>query len=198
MGVLCRIARSLRIKRIHRWLLAAGVGAVAGIAAGRTVIASVSGSVSIVDGLSMAPAYPPGTRVYTAPITTPLRRGDVVLLDDGDREYALKRIVGLPGETVHLWRGSVFINRRLLREPYLARLTYTFPDERTRVYAFQLGPDQYLVLGDNRSRSIDSRVYGPVERKQIYSRVPAPATLLRPELAHFALPLPGRRTLQPL
>jgi signal peptidase I len=198
MSKICRLGQKLWHRQACRWLLAAGLGAILGVAAGRTVIASVSGQVSVVDGLSMAPTYEPGTRVYTAPITTQLERGDIVLVDDGDKEYALKRVVGMPGETVHLWRGSVFINRQQLHEPYLPRLTYTHPDERTETYVFQLGQEQYFVLGDNRSRSIDSRVYGPVERRQIRSRVPSPETVMRPCLAQFTLPEPGKRLIRHL
>ncbi len=196
--MICRLKESLRRNRPHRWLLAVAVGALAGVAAGRAVIASFSGSVSIVDGVSMSPTYAPGARIYTAPITNPLQRGDIVLIDDGDSGPALKRVVGMPGETVHLWRGAVFINRRMLREPYLPRLTYTFPDERAQTSVFQLGSDQYFVLGDNRLRSIDSRTYGPVQRSQIHSRVPGCETALRPQFAQFGLPTPGKRTVQAL
>ena len=116
----------------------------------------------------MEPTYPPGTHLYGAPISTPLERGDVVVLDDSNEEYAVKRIIGLPGETVQLWRGCVFINRQMLVEPYLPKHTYTWPMERERRGAtFVLGDKEYFVLGDNRPRSADSRVYGPVRRKQI-------------------------------
>jgi signal peptidase I len=198
MSVLYRLGRSLWQKRAHHWLLAVLCGAVVGVATGRTVIAAVSGSVSVVDGLSMAPTYHPGTRVYTAPISTPLERGDIVLVDDGQRDYALKRIIGLPGETIHLWRGRVFINRQMLQEPYLSRFTYTIPNERTETYVFRLEEGQYFVLGDNRVCSIDSRAYGPVERKQIRSRVPLPDNNLRPTFAPYTLPTGGRRTIERL
>ncbi len=192
------LGASIHQKQLHRWLLAIAVGAAAGIVAGRTVIASISGSVSIVDGLSMSPTYAPGARVYTAPITTPLQRGDIVLIDDGNKGEALKRVIGMPGETVHLWRGAVFVNRQMLREPYLPRLTFTFPDERAHTFVFRLGADQYFVLGDNRLRSLDSRSYGPVGRKHIYSRVPCQEMDLRPDFASFILPPPGKRTVQAL
>jgi len=168
-----------------------------GIAAGKTVIGSL-GSVSVVDGVSMAPTYQPGARVYTAPIFTPLERGDIVLVNDGDSGYALKRIVGLPGETIHLWRGYVFINCRMLTEPYLPKYTYTFPDERGEVSIFRTGSDEYLVLGDNRTRSIDSRFYGPVKRNQIVSRVPLPEHTVRARRTDFTLPVEGKRTIRPL
>ncbi len=185
----------LRQAEPWRWLLTVVLAALVGIAAGHTVLGSL-GSISVVDGLSMAPTYQSGARVYTTPISSPVRRGDVVLVDDGKREYALKRIVGLPGETVHLWRGYVFINRKMLIEPYLPKYTYTFPDEHTARLTFHLKNDEYFVLGDNRIVSVDSRFYGPVLWEHIKSRVPLPESTLRAKFAPFTLPEEGKRTIR--
>jgi signal peptidase I len=180
-----------------RWCFTVVFAAFLGIASGKIVL-GFSGSVSVVDGVSMEPTYAPGARVYTGPIALPLGRGDIVLLDDGNKEYALKRIVGLPGETIHIWRGYVFINRRLLREPYLPRFTFTFPDDHSNRFVFVLGPDEYFVMGDNRTCSVDSRRYGPVERKMIKKRVPQPESASRASLDHFTLPEEGKRTIRSL
>jgi signal peptidase I len=192
-----RVGCSLWQKAPVRWLGTVLMAALVGIAAGRTVLGSF-GSVCVVDGESMVPTYGPGARVYTTPISSPLERGDVVLVNDGQSEYALKRVIGLPGETVHLWRGYVFLNRRLLREPYLPRLTYTFPDQRTETLAFHLSADQYFVLGDNRVCSVDSRRYGPVNREQLKGRVPAPDGPLQAYLDCYTLPAEGKRTIRHL
>jgi len=149
-------------------LLAVAVAAFVGVGAARAFI----GSVSVVSGNSMSPNYPPGTWVYTAPISAPLERGDVVVIDDGNKECAIKRIVGLPGEMVHLKHGYVFINRRILLEAYVPKRVYTFPREREE--ACILGEEEYFVLGDNRPTSTDSRTYGPITREQIKRRVPLP------------------------
>ena len=144
------------------------VAAALAVGVGIRIGAAFIGSVYVVQGASMEPAYPAGTHVYGAPILTPLGRGDVVLLDDGNKDYAVKRIVGLPGETVQLWRGRVFINRELLVEPYLLKHIYTYPVEPERRGAtFVLGQEQYLVLGDNRPCSSDSRDYGPIGDSQV-------------------------------
>jgi signal peptidase I len=198
MSKLNRLGHRLWQTQALRWLLAVVLGAIVGVAAGRTVIGSVSGAVSVVDGMSMAPTFQSGARIYTAPISGPLERGDIVLIDDGKTDFALKRIVGLPGDTVHLWRGSVFINRRMLHEPYLPRFTYTSPDEHTETFVFRLKADEYFVLGDNRPCSVDSRNYGPVRRNQIKSRVPFPPHILRPTSAPYTLPADGKRTIRPL
>ena len=197
MTLLYRAARCLWQNKPVRWFFAAILAALVGIGAGKAVKA-MSGSISVVDGQSMLPTYPPGSRVYTAPISTALARGDVVLLDDGNSEYALKRIVGMPGETVYLWRGYVFINKKLLHEPYLAKHTYTLPSPDSGLSVFVLGHDQYFVLGDNRLCSVDSRTYGPVERKQIKSRIREAENKLRAEFMAFTLPAFGKRTIRPL
>jgi len=181
-----------------RWLLAIAFAAVVGIVTGHTVIASVSGSVCVVDGASMQPTYGPGSRVYTGPISSPLVRGDIVLVDDGNKEYALKRIVALPGETIHFWRGYVFINRKLLREPYLIKHTYTFPDPLKEIASYKLGQDDYFVMGDNRDCSIDSRRYGPLSREQVKSRVPSFGDSMRACFSAYTLPSEGKRTIKAL
>ncbi len=146
----------------------------------------------------MEPTYPEGTPLYGAPISTSLERGDVVLLNDGKKDYAVKRIIGLPGETIQLWRGCVFINRQLLVEPYLPKHTYTCPmSPMSRGAAFVLGEGEYFVLGDNRPCSADSRTYGPVERKQIKRRVPPPAGFVCAYCAPYTLPAYGTTLIRP-
>jgi signal peptidase I len=174
--------------------VAAAFAVVLGVGAGRVFI----GSVYMVEGTSMAPTYATGTHLYGAPISTPLERGDVVLLDDGKEDYAVKRIIGLPGETVQLWRGRVFIHRQMLVEPYLPKHTYTFPLERARRgAAFVLAEEEYFVLGDNRPYSVDSRAYGPVNRKQIKRRVPLPDDFVCAYLAPYTLPAYGKTLIRP-
>jgi signal peptidase I len=161
------------VQRLHRWsgtvrrapvqvLLAAFVG----LAAGR----NLAPTVSFVDGISMAPTIPADSRISSGPITRPLERGDIVLLMDPQGEHVVKRVVGLPGEVLEFRRGYIFINGRLLREPYLPRYTFTFlpGDEAPRVC---LAQNEFFVLGDNRWFSLDSRKYGPVDRRQILMMV---------------------------
>jgi signal peptidase I len=157
--------RTPACRRIGAALIAAGIG----IGLGKTFL----GKICVVTGSSMAPNFAPGDWVHARPIAEPLQRADVVVLDDGNDGDAIKRIVGLPGETVQLWHGYVFINNRILLEPYLPKWVYTFPRQRQSV--FLLGPDQYFVLGDNRPKSADSRQYGPVDRRQLKTRIPLPA-----------------------
>ncbi len=189
MGQIRRLIQKLWTNLPCRMVVGAAFAVFLGVGAGRLFI----GSVYVVEGTSMTPTYPAGTHLYGAPISTPLERGDVVLLDDGQADYAVKRIVGLPGETVQLWRGHVFINREMLVEPYLPKHVYTYPVEPLRRGAiFVLGEDQYLVLGDNRPFSADSRTYGPVGRKQIKRRVPQPEDFVCAYFVPYTLPDYGK------
>jgi signal peptidase I len=123
----------------------------------------------IVQGTSMAPSLRPGDEYIMRNGVHNFQRGDVVVVNDGLGGRAVKRIVGLPGETVSLEDGSVQINHRRLPEPYLKAGTITYP--LNLLTQFRLGLGQYFVMGDNRQASTDSRYYGPVGVSQLYGRV---------------------------
>jgi len=184
MRQLRSLGQNIWKKPVFRLFLAVACAIVIGI----TVAHAFIGSVSMVSGTSMTPTYEPNTWVYTAPISTPLERGDVVVIDDGnkDKQSVIKRVVGLPGELIHIKHGYVFVNRKMLIEPYLPRCVYTFPTKLPGV--FLLGKDEYFVLGDNRPGSADSRNYGPVDRKQIKSRIPLPEGSARAYFSPHILP----------
>ncbi len=84
------------------------------------------------------------------------------------RQCFVKRVIGLPGDTVEMADGMIYVNGSPLPEPYLATnascLRPAFPPRR-------LGTDEYFVLGDNRDHSNDSRAVGPLSRRQIVGRV---------------------------
>lgn len=115
-----------------------------------------------VDGPSMLPTLHAGQFVAVDRLAYRLgapQRGDIVAIHH-DRSELIKRIVGLPGETIAVANGEVRIDGRLYLEPYLPALaTYTG--------TWTLGADQYFVLGDNRNNSSDSHVWGPVGRRAI-------------------------------
>ncbi len=95
------------------------------------------------------------------------RRGDIVVLHDpaGGPELLIKRVIGLPGERVTLADGRVYIDGTPLDEPYLSQPTPG--NSRT----WLVPPLTVFVMGDNRSASRDSRVFGPVPLDQIIGRV---------------------------
>jgi signal peptidase I len=91
----------------------------------------------------------------------------VVLLDPTDSTLSVKRIIGVPGDSVLVKNGELFVNGKELKESYLPLGTPTFPRPRVNEQAFRCGPGQYFVLGDNRNLSLDSRIYGLVSRQDI-------------------------------
>ena len=84
---------------------------------------------------------------------------------DPNKSY-IKRVIGLPGDTVEIRDGTVIVNGKPLSENYVPK---QYRDTQWRP-PVKLGPGQYYVLGDHRSSSNDSRNWGPVERKQIYGK----------------------------
>lgn len=96
------------------------------------------------------------------------QRGEIVVFryPNDPRQYFIKRIVGLPNETLEIKDNAVFINSlRLDESSYLGAGTNTFGN----LY-IKLGPDQYFLLGDNRNFSLDSRSFGPVDRRLMVGR----------------------------
>lgn len=96
----------------------------------------------------------------------PPQRGDIVVINlPRMDEMLVKRVVGLPGETVALRDGQVFVNGEPIPEPFPHDLS--FQD----MPPLRLEPLQYFVLGDNRGNSNDSRSFGPIPREYIVGRV---------------------------
>ena len=87
----------------------------------------------------------------------PPSRFDVVRFSDLRRpgSWSVKRIVGLPSEHIELRGGELVIDQRTIDEPH------AMPGDSSE-HLWMPGPDEYVVLGDNRSRSMDSRQYGPI------------------------------------
>lgn len=94
------------------------------------------------------------------------QRGDVVSIRyAGVHLMLMKRIVGLPGETIAFEDGRVFINGKMLDEPYEKwKCKWNLPAEK-------LGADEYYVVGDNRTMSAEDHVKGRVERDRIVGKV---------------------------
>lgn len=95
-------------------------------------------------------------------------RGDVVVLHNphDPSQYFIKRIIGLPGETVEIKNHRVHIDGETLNElPYLDEAVETWGNQRVI-----LEDDEYFVMGDNRNESLDSRVFGPVQREVFIGR----------------------------
>ena len=91
----------------------------------------------------------------------------MVLRDPTDRGYSVKRIVGVEGDVISLNQGQVEMNGHMLKEAYLPPETPTYPDPKLRQQQIRCGKNEFIVLGDNRMNSMDSRHYGPISRRDI-------------------------------
>lgn len=145
-----------------------------------------------VDGRSMYPTLKDGEFGFTnvgGVLLNGVERGDIVVVtmeEEGQKTHWVKRVIGLPGETVSCVNDIVFINGKVLDET-----KYIAPDYRqslvdkfgyfnkvpnadnTNVEDFEevkLGDDEYYVMGDNRPYSKDSRYVGPVKKSQIFAK----------------------------
>ena len=168
------------IASILDWLIAIAIGVLAGILLVVFVVQRDN-----VYGDSMVPNLRDGYIVMTDKVSTYFdnyHRGDIVILDGEDMEgynhdeYLIKRIVGMPGETIRIADGHVYIREvgaadfYMLDEPYLADgvETYVMSWGFERGYnEVTLGPNEYYCMGDNRPVSNDSRNLGPFSSDRI-------------------------------
>ena len=116
----------------------------------------------VVRGTSMEPSLFDGDVLLVTRLRRHLRRGDVVIVSPPagtDAEWQVKRVVGLPGDRVSFECGLLYINGTHHREPYLRGLP---ADLGTISRSWLVGSDEFIVLGDNRAHSTDSRIFGPI------------------------------------
>ena len=122
---------------------------------------------AVIDGPSMQPNFYTGQLVIVnrfAYFFNRPQRGDVIVLHDpgNPQQDFIKRVIGLPGELVQIKDGRVYVNGTMLEEPYIAE----FCDNRCDGM-WDVKPDQYFVLGDNRPHSYDGHSFGPISQSLI-------------------------------
>jgi signal peptidase I len=124
-----------------------------------------------VEGTSMVPLLSDQERIFINKFVyrfEPIERGDVVVFWyplDRSKSF-IKRVVGLPGETVEIRQGRVYVDGKRIQEPYVLP---QYLDAASYGPARVL-PEEYFVMGDHRDSSNDSRVFGPVSRRYIYGK----------------------------
>ena len=132
----------------------------------------------VVEGTSMLPQLQDGERLLVNKLVYykiksvswgHIERGDVIVFwypNDPEKSY-VKRVIGLPGETVEVSRGKILINGNELNEPYLeTEHNRSLPSFESKKVAEHF----YYVMGDNRDNSSDSRYWGLVPEKYIYGK----------------------------
>lgn len=124
-----------------------------------------------ISGASMEPNFHNGQYIMTNKIIYKFRdpvRGDVVIFKSPRNKQVdyIKRIIGLPGETVKLQDNKIYVNGQLVEEPYLSPGITIFGGSYLQEGSEIVVPDgTYFVLGDNRPHSSDSREFGPIAKE---------------------------------
>ncbi len=128
----------------------------------------------IVEGSSMEPNFHDREYIVIDKASYHIRvpkRGEVIVFHPptAQSENYIKRIIGLPGDTVEVNKGDIMVNGTKLDETYLGDEDHkTEPIRMTG--SVTLNPDEYFVLGDNREHSSDSREWGPLRKENIEGR----------------------------
>lgn len=137
-------------------------------------------SLANVEGASMQPTFFDGDSLIMRHDNGSLERFDNVVVDPeyAGADFFIKRIIGLPGETLEIEDGDIFIDgERLDQSDFLAPGTHTECEPgfvgAASYCAYELEADEYFIIGDNRNNSLDSRygIIGPVEKRQIYGTI---------------------------
>ena len=122
-------------------------------------------------------------RVYGSSMENTLKNNDILLLKKFDKKYdrydivvinhtnenykterIIKRVIALPGETIYVKNGKIYVNDKEISENYTKTITFDFDKVK-------LSDDEYFVMGDNRMNSEDSRSIGPVKKERILGTV---------------------------
>lgn len=124
---------------------------------------------SVVKGASMEPTLHKGDLVLYNRMDNFYECGDVVSVRVPSGDYYVKRVIAAENDTIDIKDGRVYVNEKLLDEPYT--IGETLPQEGTVVYPYKLKKDQVFIMGDNRESSMDSRSFGVVSERQIKGKL---------------------------
>lgn len=137
----------------------------------------------VVNGASMDPTFASNDYLIVDELSYRFeepKREDVIIFryPRNTSTFFIKRIIGLPGETVIMQNGDIIIKNKDNIQGMKIEDNHVENSRRTNdTFSISLGPTEYFVMGDNRAQSSDSRSWGPLERKYIIGR---PITRLLP------------------
>jgi signal peptidase I len=128
-------------------------------------------TIFVVEGQSMEPNFHTGEYIVVnrlSYLTIGPQRGDVVVLKfpgDPEKKKYIKRVIGLPGETLEIKNGKIYINSQLIQEDYLPADLNTQPMMKTIIQS-----KEYFLMGDNRLNSSDSRIWGTAPKNKLIGK----------------------------
>ncbi|MBD3279892.1 MAG: signal peptidase I [Candidatus Pacebacteria bacterium] len=134
-----------------------------------------------VNGQSMVPTFQSGEYLLTDKVSYRVgdpSRGDVVVFHAPEEAHCpegtgcdfIKRVLAVPGESVQVTNNQIIVNGTPLAESYIPADFQTLPGSFVKGRTVTLGPDEYFVVGDNRSYSSDSRTWGPIKKSDIVGK----------------------------
>lgn len=123
-----------------------------------------------IEGSAMLPNYKNGERYLIETSIETIKRGDVItfLYPKDQTKWYIKRVIGLPNETIEIKNGKVLINGNELNEPYLDQ---NYNQMMPNFALVKIPADHYFAMGDNRDNSADSRIWGTVSKDLIQGKL---------------------------
>lgn len=119
-----------------------------------------------VEGMSMYSTLDNGEILILKKYDKTYKRFDVIVFNNG-KDKLIKRIIGLPGETIEYKDNKLYVNDKYIKETFLKNNQKTYDFKLEDLGYEKIPKGYYFVLGDNRTNSTDSRIIGPISNKKI-------------------------------